>query len=101
MAFAAGAIAVDDDEGDSAKEAGYGIVTGEASRDAAGAAAMRKCRAEGNKNCKVVVRFDTCGAYANSRKHYGIGWGDTERAARAKALDACGGGCRILVSECE
>lgn len=100
MAFAAGAIAVDDDVGDTS-DAGYGTSTGQDSREEAAAAAMRKCRSFGNKNCKVVVRFDTCGAYANSRKHYGVGWGETARVARAKALDTCGDGCRILVSDCE
>jgi hypothetical protein len=100
LAFAAGAIAVDDDVGDT-KNAGYGVSTGQDSREEAASAAMRKCRAEGNRNCKVVVRFDTCGAYANSRKNYGVGWGESERVARAKALDACGENCSILVSDCE
>lgn len=100
-AFAAGAIAVDDDEGDAIKDIGYGVSTNEANRDAAGQAAMRKCRAEGNKNCKLVVRFDQCGAYAANKKSYGVGWGSSEGAAKRMALDQCGGNCRIVVSDCE
>ena len=101
IAFAAGAIAVDDDEGDAIKDIGYGVSTNESSRDAAGQAAMRKCRAEGNKRCKLVVRFDQCGAYAADKKSYGVGWGNSEGAAKRMALDQCGSGCRIVVSDCE
>jgi Domain of unknown function (DUF4189) len=62
-AFAAGAIAVDDDEG---TDAGYGFVTGASSRDVAGAEAMKLCKKAGNGDCRIVARFDTCGAYAAS-----------------------------------
>ncbi|MBI2768063.1 MAG: DUF4189 domain-containing protein [Burkholderiales bacterium] len=99
-AFAAGAIAVDDEEGEN--DPGYGIVTGSSSRDAAGAAALAECRKQGNKNCKVAVRFDTCGAYASSKKNSGIGFGGTIGLARAKALEDCGANaCKIIVSDCE
>lgn len=99
-AFAAGAIAVDDEEGDS--EPGYGIVTGAASRDEAGRQALAECKKQGNKNCKVVVRFDKCGAYASSKKNSGIGFGATEGVAKSKAMEECGtGACKIIVSECE
>ena len=101
-AFAAGAIAVDDDASTAGGDAGYGIVTGEPTRDAAAKAAMQQCKSSGNDSCKVVVRFDVCGAYASSKKYFGVGWGNTEAEAQRKALDECGqGSCKILVSDCE
>ena len=54
-AFAVGAIAVDDVEGDAAADVGYFAVTGEDSQAVAKAAAMKGCRAEGMKNCKIGV----------------------------------------------
>ncbi|CAA6606379.1 conserved exported hypothetical protein [Rhodospirillaceae bacterium LM-1] len=100
MALAAGAIAVDDEEGVSASEVGYGVGTG-STRDEAGADAMRECKKAGNKGCKVAVRYDTCGAYAGSRSSYAIGYGKTESAAKSMALDACGSGCKIVVADCD
>ena len=98
--FAIGAIAVDDEEGQT--DPGYGYVTGAASKQAASAGAMKECRASGNKGCKVVVWFESCGAYAHSRDHYGIGYGQTKKVAEAKALEECGGkSCKILVADCE
>lgn len=100
-ALAAGAIAVDDDGEGRAGEIGYGISTGHDTREEAARAALAECRRAGNEGCRVVVRFDSCGAYAVSRSQYGIGWGRSERAARAMALDACGGDCRVVVSGCD
>jgi hypothetical protein len=97
--LAAGAIAVDTEEGQRAGEEGYGLGWGD-SRDEAGRAAMRKCRGAGNDSCKVVARFDTCGAYGSNRTTYGVGWGRTEAAARAMALENCPT-CRIVLAECE
>ncbi|HEY8357355.1 MAG TPA: DUF4189 domain-containing protein [Ramlibacter sp.] len=97
---AAGAIAVDDEQGDT--EPGYGVVVGADTREAAGRDAMKECRKSGNKNCKVVVRFDKCGAYAGSKNYFGVGWGTTKAAANAMALKECGNGaCKVHVSECE
>ena len=98
-AFAAGAIAVDDEEGET--EPGYGFVTGASSRDAAGKGALKQCKDSGNDNCKVVARFDTCGAYAASKKYYGAGWGASKQKAESMALDTCSGNCTIIVSACE
>lgn len=99
-AFAAGAIAVDDEEGEA--EPGYGVITGAASRDEAGQQALAECRKQGNKSCKVAVRFDKCGAYAASKQNFGIGYGNTEGLAKAKALEDCGANaCKIIVAECE
>lgn len=100
QASAAGAIAVDDQVGDA--EPGYGFVTGEEDREAAGKAALKECRKSGNKNCQVVARFDKCGAYASSKKHSGAGWGNTVKAAEKMALEKCGSeNCKVHVSDCE
>jgi hypothetical protein len=99
--FAAGAIAVDDEAGQNPSDVGYGYATGHSSRDEAGAAALRNCRREGNRSCKVAVRFDECGAYAASRRNYGIGWGSSERVARQNALSQCDDNCRIVFAICE
>ncbi|OAN51346.1 hypothetical protein A6A04_16350 [Paramagnetospirillum marisnigri] len=98
--FAAGAIAVDDEAGAKVSEVGYGIGTG-STREEAGADAMRECKKAGNSNCKVAVRYDTCGAYAASRDYSGIGWGSSENTAKANALEACGAGCKVVVSDCQ
>lgn len=97
-AFAAGAIAVDDEAG--SNDAGWGIAYGE-DRDEAGREAMKQCRKAGNKGCKVAVRFDKCGAYAASKEYFGIGWGNSESAAKQKALGECSGKCKIVVSGCD
>ena len=99
-AYAAGAIAVDDEEGDD--EPGYGISIGADSREEAGRDALKNCKKSGNTSCKVVVRFDKCGAYAASRKYYGIGYGSSLRKAENMAVEACGNSnCKVLVSDCE
>ncbi len=93
---------MDDEAGLKAGEVGYGIATGYSTREAAGEAALKNCRDEGNTACQVVVRFDTCGAYAGSADYFGIGWGKSQRAAESAALDQCGNNsCRIVVSDCE
>lgn len=97
---AAGAIAVDDEEGQGAKEVGYGVGEG-ATRAEAAKHALAERKKAGNKDCKVAVRYDTCGAYAASKKHSGIGFGKTKAIATKKALDECGiGACRIVVADC-
>lgn len=99
-AMAAGAIAVDDEVGET--EPGYGFVTGYDTREEASRAAMKECRKSGNKNCQVVARFDKCGAYASSKKYAGAGWGATKKAAEKMALEKCGNQrCEVRVSDCE
>lgn len=99
-AFAYGAIAVDDDVGDAAP--GYGISAGKDSEASAKKAALAKCKAAGNANCKIAVWFKGCGAYASSKKYSGAGWGKTEEIAQEKALEKCGSDrCKIQVSECD
>lgn len=99
--LAAGAIAVDDEEGLHPDDIGWGASTGESSTDAARNAALHQCRAASNTNCTVIVTFDTCGAYAVSYRHSGVGWGRTEAQAVSMALDECGPNCRVVVSQCE
>lgn len=99
-ASAAGAIAVDDEAGSKAGDVGYGIGTGD-TREAAGRDALVECKKAGNSDCKVAVRYDTCGAYAASKSYSGIGWGSSEGAAKSNALEACGSGCKIVVSDCQ
>ena len=98
-ALAAGAIAVDDEEGET--EPGYGFVVGADSREEAGKQAMKECKKSGNTECKVVVRFDTCGAYAASKKYYGVGWGGTKEKAISMAMGKCEGKCRVVIADCE
>jgi Domain of unknown function (DUF4189) len=99
-AFAVGAIAVDDEEGED--EPGYGFSSGHDTKEEASKAAMRECKKAGNTACKVVVWFETCGAYAASKKYYGVGWGSNAAKASQMALDKCGNrACKIKISECE
>jgi hypothetical protein len=99
-AFAAGAIAVDDEEGEA--EPGYGIIVGASSREEAAKGAMAECRKQGNKGCKVAVRFDKCGAYAASKKNSGIGYGRSEDVAKTMAMNECGTkACKIIIADCE
>jgi hypothetical protein len=98
-AYAAGAIAVDDAIGDTP---GYGIVTGEDTQSEAAKAALKKCKKVGNSDCRVVVKFEICGAYAASKKYFGVGTGSTKAEARANALEECGNSaCKVIVSDCE
>ena len=98
--FAFGAIAVDDAADDN--DAGYGFVTGEDSEAAAKAAALKQCKSGGNDNCRVVVWFKACGAYASSKNYYGWGYGNTKKAATSMALEKCGkDSCKVVISECE
>jgi Domain of unknown function (DUF4189) len=99
FALAAGAIAVDDQEG--SMDTGYGLVTGASSRESAGAEAMKLCKNAGNSDCRIVARFDTCGAYAASKTNYGTGWGSTLEKAKSMAKDKCEGSCKVLIAQCE
>ncbi|MDB5852818.1 MAG: hypothetical protein JWR22_859 [Herminiimonas sp.] len=99
-AHAAGAIATDDEE----NGAVYALVTGAASREDAGNTALAECRRNGGKNCKVMARFDRCGAYAAlaGKRLYGAGWGDSGEVARSMALAKCADhSCKVQALECE
>lgn len=98
-AFAIGAIAVDDSVGD--RDPAYGFSYGLDSRQAAERKALGYCAQHGD-NCKVVVWFETCGAYASSDHYYGYGYGVSKQVAIDDALEMCGHrGCRVVVSACE
>lgn len=98
--MAAGAIAVDDHRGET--DPGYGFSLGNGSREEAARDAMRQCRQNDNDDCKVVVRFDSCGAYATSSKYYGVGWGESRREAERMALADCGrSSCAVIIAKCE
>jgi hypothetical protein len=100
FSFATGAIAVDDQKGD--EEPGYGIAVGKDGKDEAMRSALAECRKAGNKNCKSMVWFEGCGAYASSTNFYGVGFGKTLKAAEKMALDKCGkSACEVKVSECD
>lgn len=99
-AWAAGAIAVYDEAETDPSDVGYGVGFGE-TREEAAAEAMSECRKAGNAQCKVAVRFDSCGAYAASKQHYGVGWGENLLIAEANALAQCGANCQIVVSDCD
>jgi hypothetical protein len=99
-AHAAGAIATDDVEAGAV----YALVTGAASRDDAGDTALAECRRNGGKHCKVMARFDRCGAFAAlaGKRLYGAGWGDSGDIARSMALAKCADhACKVQALECE
>lgn len=97
-AFAVGAIAISDSGG---RDPGYGYSVRLPSREQAERVAVRKCR-ERNESCRVVVWFETCGAYATSRERSGIGYGRSQGRAEDQAMDACGSrGCHVVISACE
>ena len=94
------AIAIDDEPGLKGGQAGYGVGEGD-SADDANAGALRNCRSSGNGKCVVAITYQTCGAYASSREHSGIGTGNTEASARGAAREQCGiEACRVVVSDC-
>jgi hypothetical protein len=63
--------------------------------------AMKYCRQDGGKACKLVLTFRKCGAYAHFRSDGATGMGETKRAAESAALAACKDNrCKIVVSEC-
>jgi hypothetical protein len=101
-AWSWGAICVDDSFGDEPSGVGYGFATEASSRQQASAGAMDACKSEGNEECKVVLTFKGCGAYASSKANFGVGTGANLQAAEKSALSACDGSdCMVVVSGCE
>jgi hypothetical protein len=101
-ALAIGAIAVDDYYDEDPSEAGYGIATEYRSAREASAAALDACTSEQNSDCKVVLTFKKCGAYAASQGGYGVGSASTRQAAEKRALRQCGdANCIVVVSDCD
>lgn len=98
-AFGIGAIAVDDAV--NLATPAYGFAIGAPSRAVAEERALQYCRQYGT-NCRAVVWFQTCGAYAASQRFYGYGWGATKAHATAQALKMCGqNSCEVVVAKCE
>jgi hypothetical protein len=98
-AFATGAIAVNDEQGMAADEAGYAVGYGTSKKEAS-ANAIRECKSAGNEACKVMLTFEQCGAYVGDKVNYAIGIGATEKAAQKAALDECPN-CKLVVSDCQ
>jgi len=64
----------------------------------AGAEALRQC---GHPKCEVVLPLhNECGALAGGAKKSAARRGYTEAEAQAKALNACGAGCKPLAWAC-
>jgi len=101
-ALAIGAIAVDDYYDEDPSESGYGIATEYLTTREASAAALDACKSEQNSDCKVVLTFKKCGAYAASQGGYGVGSANTREAAEKRALRQCGdANCIVVVSDCD
>ena len=99
-ALAVGAIAIDDRVGETTP--GYGFALGRRDKEEARRAAMAECRRAGNNKCEFKVWFESCGAYAASKRYYGVGWGGTAGAAKKMALQNCGRpACEIKIAKCE
>ena len=100
-AFAIGGISVDDNDGD--LNVGYGVSTGKATERAAKDASLKKCEeGQNNEDCRFVGSFQTCGAYASSKRSGGFGYGATKAKAIAMAKEKCDSpSCRLIVAECE
>ena len=96
QAFAAGAIAVDEDQDLTA----YGASSGRTNATDAGRIALAKCVETGHHSCKVAVRYEYCGAYAASWRFSSTGTGRTKAEAIKNALRDCKE-CRVVVADCE
>ena len=100
--FAWGAIAVDDEPGLEPDSVGYGLISGYAIEVEAINDAIDACKDEGNDDCRIVLVFRKCGAYAASKYNYGVGTAATLREAEHDALASCGERvCRVIASDCD
>lgn len=106
--FAAwGAIVVVDWQGLEADDVGYAQHYDAPTEAEASSQAMSACRnmqvAEGNKasECRLVVTFQKCGAYAISKNNFGVGSASLLSIAEKQALQQCGNkSCKIVISGC-
>lgn len=68
--------------------------------------ALRECQTKSNDNCREVVNFVTCAAYAESQDNTYYGWSRHEELSQSKriALKNCqkqsGQNCHIVVAGC-
>jgi hypothetical protein len=96
--FAWGAIAVDLQKAD--RSPYYGVGGGDSDEEAK-TNAMKFCKEAGGQECKPVVAYQECGAYAASKKGGGYGINTTKKTAEAKAISGCDDdGCKVVVSDC-
>ena len=100
-ALAFGAIAVDDYYDEDPSEAGYGIATEYRNARDASIAALDACKTDPTSDCKVVLTFRKCGAYAASRGGYGVAAANTIKQAEDRAVRQCRDpGCMVVASDC-
>ncbi len=79
----------------------YGLGGGDTEAEAT-KNAMKFCAEAGGKQCKTVVTYNQCGAYAANNRNGG-GWGksETKKTAESQAMAACNhDSCKLLVSDC-
>ena len=92
------AIAVD--FRDDMSRTAWGIGRGESMAEA-GTAAMAFCAKSGGGNCRTVVSYTNCGAFAAGKSSVGYGMADSQKMAETNALAGCGASsCKIVVSDC-
>jgi hypothetical protein len=93
-------IAVSDARGVAGGDAGYGVGQGNSQAEA-NDGAMHECVSHHNANCKLVLTYGACGAYASSTNHAGTGTGSSAVEASKNALDACAhDSCKVVVADC-
>jgi hypothetical protein len=93
-----GAIAGDETRGE--KDPAYGVGGGDSEKEAR-KHSLKYCNKAKGENCKVVVTYNTCGAYAVTKKYSGVGTGSSKAEAETAALEQCGSPkCKIIVSDC-
>ena len=93
-------IAVSDARGVAAGDAGYGVGQGDSQAES-NEGAMHECTSHHNTNCKLVLTYEICGAYASSANHAGTGTGRSAVEASKNALDACAhDSCKVVVADC-
>ncbi|QWT22454.1 DUF4189 domain-containing protein [Bacillus sp. NP157] len=81
-----------------------GVAEGQRSKDDAVDSAMKDCKSDGSRNCRVVESFrNTCVAVAAARRYSGSAVNTDLGKARAKAMNECSKGgtsCTIIYSAC-
>ncbi|MBN9229431.1 MAG: hypothetical protein BGO90_02095 [Legionella sp. 40-6] len=93
-----GAIAADINNHDS--DCAYGIGGG-STREEAEKNAENSCDKAGGEQCKVVVTYNQCGAYALSKNYQGMGTGSNKHIAEEMARKQCQhADCVLIASDC-
>jgi hypothetical protein len=79
----------------------YFGVGGGSSEDEATANAQKFCAEAGGAECKTVVTYQQCSAYAASNKGGGWSKSTTQKTAEDQAMAGCNDdGCKIVTSDC-